>query len=322
MTGVLIRTAAAAVIAILITIIMAPLVIPFLKRLKVGQKIRDDGPQSHLIKSGTPTMGGIIIATAVMAASIIMAGFNREVLVCVFIMLAFGAIGFWDDYIKVVLSRSLGLRAREKLGLQLIIGVLFGLFLLFGFQRGTELLIPFSGWSVDISYFYILFLVLVMMGTTNGVNLNDGLDGLASGVTFFVALALIIVCIKMGHYDLTVFCGALAGACVGFWIFNRYPARIFMGDTGSMALGGAVAAVAALTRSELALIIIGGVYVIETLSVILQVFSFHAFRKRIFLMAPLHHHFEIKGWPETKVVYFFWGLSMVFCLLGVLTIRV
>lgn len=309
------------VIALVISIAMGPFMIPFLRRLKVGQSIREEGPSRHYAKAGTPTMGGIIIVTAVMVATFLMAGASVEALSAVVVMLAFGAIGFWDDYIKVVLKRSLGLRAREKLGLQLLAGILFGFLLVFYFQRGTEVVVPFIGYTFDWGAFYIPFVVIVLMSTANGVNLTDGLDGLAAGVTFFVVLAFALICIMTAHYNLTIFCGALAGACLGFLVFNRHPARVFMGDTGSMALGGAVAAVAAISKSELALVIIGGVYVIETLSVILQVISFQSMRKRIFRMAPLHHHFELLGWPETRVVRLFWLMSLIFVVVGVLGLK-
>lgn len=317
MQGYVVNTLAAAGISILISIAMGPFMIPFLKQLKVGQNIREEGPSRHYAKAGTPTMGGIIIITAVMVASFLMAGASAEALSAVLVMLAFGAVGFWDDYIKVVLKRSLGLRAREKLGLQLLIGLLFGLLLLFYFDRGTAVVVPFTGQLIDLGTFYIPFLIIVVMSTANGVNLTDGLDGLAAGVTFFVAAIFVIVSLMTGHYNLAIFCGALTGSCLGFLVFNRHPARVFMGDTGSMALGGAIAAAAAITRSELALIIIGGVYVIETLSVILQVISYQTTGRRIFRMAPLHHHFELIGWTETRVVRGFWVASLFFVLLGI-----
>ncbi len=321
MQGYIVNILLAAGISILISLAMGPFMIPFLKQLKVGQNIREEGPSRHYAKAGTPTMGGIIIITAVMVASFLMAGASAEALSAVFVMLAFGAVGFWDDYIKVVLKRSLGLRAREKLGLQLLIGLLFGLLLLFYFDRGTELLVPFTGQLINLGWGYIPFLIIVVMSSANGVNLTDGLDGLAAGVTFFVAAVFIMVSLMTGHYNLAIFCGALAGSCLGFLVFNRHPARVFMGDTGSMALGGAVAAVAAITKSELALVIIGGVYVVETLSVILQVISYQTTGRRIFRMAPLHHHFELIGWPETKVVRSFWLASLIFVLLGILSFK-
>ncbi|HAA08666.1 MAG TPA: phospho-N-acetylmuramoyl-pentapeptide-transferase [Syntrophomonas sp.] len=321
MQGIVTTALMALGMATLIALLMGPLLIPFLTRLKVGQSIREDGPQGHLIKAGTPTMGGIMIITAVMVSTFILAGNSGEAVAAVVVMLAFGAVGFWDDYIKVVLKRSLGLRAREKLGLQLLIGLAFALLLLYYFQRGTTVVVPFLGLEWDLGLAYVPFIIIVLIATTNTVNLTDGLDGLATGVTFLVALAFALVCLMTSHYQLTVFCGALAGGCLGFLFFNRHPARVFMGDTGSMALGGAVAAVAALTHSELFLLLLGGVYVLEGLSVILQVVSYQTTGKRILLMAPLHHHFELKGWPERKVVRFFWALSLVFVMVGLLGYR-
>lgn len=306
----------AAAIAFVVTAAMGPAIIPVLSRLRFGQNIRDDGPQRHMAKAGTPTMGGVMIITGVMAATFIMVGSGIEALTAVLVMIALAAIGFWDDYIKVVLKRSLGLRAREKLGLQLLIGLFYGIFLIYYFSRGTDILIPFSTYALDLGAAYILFLMVVIISTSNAVNLTDGLDGLAAGVTFLVAVAYAFIGRLSAHPEVTVFAGALAGACLGFLIFNRYPARVFMGDTGSMALGGAVAAMAALTKTEVALIIIGGIYVIETLSVALQVISYQTTRKRLFLMAPLHHHFELKGWPEQRVVGVFWLAALGFAVLG------
>lgn len=309
----------AAGVSLVITLMLGPVMIPFLTRLKVGQSIREEGPQGHFKKAGTPTMGGIMFITAVMLSSFLLGGGNGEVLCAVLIMLAFGAIGFWDDYIKVVLKRSLGLRARDKLVLQLLAAAVFWVLLEFYLGRGSAILIPFTDLSFDPGpYWYLLFLIIVLMSASNGANLTDGLDGLATGVTFFIAVAFAIITLLTLHYPLGIFCGALAGGCLGFLFFNHYPARVFMGDTGSMALGGGVAAVAAMTRSELALVIIAGVYVIETLSVIIQVACFQTTGKRPFLMAPLHHHYELKGWHETRVVLFFWVLSFVFAGLGLL----
>ncbi|MGI6468830.1 MAG: phospho-N-acetylmuramoyl-pentapeptide-transferase [Syntrophomonadaceae bacterium] len=310
----------AAAIAFIVTALMGPLIIPLLTRLKFGQNIRDDGPKRHMAKAGTPTMGGVMIITGVMVATFITAGSGIEALTAVLVMIALAAIGFWDDYIKVVLKRSLGLRAREKLGLQLLIGLLYGLFLICYFNRGTDILIPFTDNYVDLGAAYVLFLIVVLVGSSNAVNLTDGLDGLAAGVTVFVAIAYIIVARLTGHHEIMTFSAALAGACLGFLIYNHHPARVFMGDTGSMALGGAVAAMAALTKTELVLILIGGVYVLETMSVALQVISYQTTRKRLFLMAPLHHHFELKGWPEPKVVRFFWLLAFCGALIGVISL--
>lgn len=314
------RVVAAAVIAFIATAAMGPVIIPVLTRLKFGQNIRDDGPQRHMAKAGTPTMGGVMIITGVMIATFVVIGSGIKALTAVLVMIALAAIGFWDDYIKVVLKRSLGLRAREKLGLQLLLGLLFGIFLIYYFGRGTDVIIPFSGHSVDLGAFYVLFLMLVIISSSNAVNLTDGLDGLAAGVTFLVAVAYAFIGWFSLNLEITVFSAALAGACLGFLVFNRYPARVFMGDTGSMALGGAVAAMAALTKTELALIIIGGVYVLETLSVLLQVISYQTTRKRLFLMAPLHHHFELKGWSEPKVVVVFWLVALIFAFIGLYSV--
>lgn len=311
----------AAGIAILVSLTMGPFMIPFLTRLKVGQNIREEGPKTHFVKAGTPTMGGIIIITAVMAASFIMAGSSRQVLTIVLTMLAFAAIGFWDDYIKVVLKRSLGLRAREKIIMQLLISLGLGLLLIFYLGRGTEIMIPFSKISLDLGYLYLPFVIIVALSTVNAVNLTDGLDGLAAGVTFIVTLALSLIAVMLSNFNTFIACGALAGACLGFLFFNRYPAKVFMGDTGSMALGGAITAIAALNHAEIVLLIIGGVYVLEAFSVIIQVTSFKITGKRVFLMSPLHHHFELKGWKERKVVWFFYLLSLGFALLGLFGYR-
>lgn len=311
----------AAGIAILVSLAMGPFMIPFLTRLKVGQSIREEGPKTHFVKAGTPTMGGIIMITAVMVASFIMAGKSKQVLTVVLIMLACGGIGFWDDYIKVVLKRSLGLRAREKIVMQILIGLGMGLLLFFYLGRGSSIIIPFSNINIDLGYLYIPFVMIVLISSVNTVNLTDGLDGLAAGVTFIATLALGLISIMLSNFNLLIACGALAGACLGFLVFNRYPAKVFMGDTGSMALGGAIAAIAALNRSEIVLIIIGGVYVLEALSVIIQVASFKTTGKRIFLMSPLHHHYELKGWKERKVVYFFYLLALGFALLGLLSFK-
>jgi phospho-N-acetylmuramoyl-pentapeptide-transferase len=322
MMGAIWQSGLAAAIAFMVTAVMGPLMIPLLTRLKFGQNIREDGPKRHMAKAGTPTMGGVMIITGVMAATFMTAGSGLEALTAVLVMIALAAIGFWDDYIKVVLKRSLGLRAREKLGLQLLIGLLFGLFLIYFFDRGSTILIPFSGYSIDLmTVGYILFMIVVLVASSNAVNLTDGLDGLAAGVTVCVAGAYVIIAYLTGHHEIMTFAGAVGGACLGFLIYNQYPARVFMGDTGSMALGGAVAAMAALTRTELALILVGLVYVIETLSVALQVISYQTTRRRLFLMAPLHHHFELKGWPEQKVVRVFWLCGLASAILGIISLK-
>lgn len=306
----------AAIIALIAVIISGPFFIPLLRRLKAGQVIRDDGPSRHLGKAGTPTMGGIMMILALIVANLAVGGQSREIAACLAVTTAFGLIGFTDDYIKVVLRRSLGLRAREKLIMQLFFSLLFGIYLVYGLSRGTAILIPVLGTTIDLGYFYLPFLVVVFMSAANGVNLTDGLDGLAAGTTLFVALGLASIGIMTDHPNTALFAASMAGACLGFLVYNHYPARVFMGDTGSMTLGAAVAAVACVTRTEVFLIILGGIYVIETLSVIIQVISYQTTGKRVFLMSPLHHHFELKGWKEKQVVYLFWALSIVFTLLG------
>jgi len=303
-------------IAFLTTAVLGPILIPILARMKAGQVIRDDGPARHLGKAGTPTMGGIIIISAIILASLVMAGHSREVILCLAATVAFGIIGFIDDYTKVVMRRSLGLRAREKLVMQVFFALVFAIYVVFGLFRGTGIVLPFTGYEIFLGYWYFPFVVIVFLATTNAVNLTDGLDGLAAGTTFFVSLGLLLICHMTSHNMLAVFAASTAGACLGFLLFNRHPARVFMGDTGSMALGGAVASIAALTRAEVALILIGGIFVIETLSVIFQVISFQLTGRRIFLMSPLHHHFELKGWGERRVVRVFWLVSLLFVILG------
>jgi phospho-N-acetylmuramoyl-pentapeptide-transferase len=306
-------------VAVLIAVILGPIVIPFLSRLKAGQSIREDGPKTHFKKAGTPTMGGIIIITSIYVTLLIFIGKSTEAWVSFLVLLAFGGIGFWDDYIKVVMKRSLGLRARQKLGLQLLAGLIFGLLLMFGFDRGSGIIIPFTGAIIEIGYLYIPFIIIVLMAAANAVNLTDGLDGLAAGVTVFVCIGLAYLSYINNNDDLGIFCIAIAGACLGFLVFNHYPAKVFMGDTGSMALGGGIAAVAAFNHMEVFLLLLGGVYVIETLSVILQVISFQTTGKRIFRMSPLHHHFELVGWKETKVVKLFYVMAIIFVIIGLLS---
>ncbi len=316
-----VRFLLAGIIALAVVLASGPIVIPYLTRLKVGQVIRDDGPQRHLNKAGTPTMGGIMIIAGIAVASIICAGSSPYVLAVLAVMLLHGAIGFRDDYLKVVMKRSLGLKARAKLAAQLGISLLFIAFLIIYSGRGTEILIPFSENWINLSYGYYVLVILVILATSNTVNLTDGLDGLVSGVTIWVALAYLLVCwmAPFDHIaDLGVIALAITGGCLGFLYYNRHPARVFMGDTGSMALGGAVAAIAVLSRSEIFLMIIGGVYVLEGLSDIIQVAYFKRTGKRVFLMAPLHHHFELKGWKETKVVSVFWLSSFILAGTGTL----
>ncbi|WP_425060772.1 Phospho-N-acetylmuramoyl-pentapeptide-transferase [Sporomusa carbonis] len=302
----------AAAVSFAIAVLAGPLLIPVLRRLKFGQSIREEGPERHYAKAGTPTMGGVLILTALTITSLLFAGKNPEVLLAIFVALGHGLIGFLDDFIKVVLKRSLGLKARQKLLGQIIMALALAYIASIYFGRGTDLWIPVLGINVDFGALYYLLIFLVLVGTTNAVNLTDGLDGLAAGTTTVAALAYAVIALYFGKPHLAIFCVALAGACLGFLKYNAYPAKVFMGDTGSLALGGALAAVAVMTKTEFLLVIVGGVFVVEALSVIIQVISFKSTGKRVFKMSPIHHHFELSGWSETKVVTVFWLAGAVF----------
>lgn len=308
-------------LSLVIGLIMAPVFIPLLRRLKAGQSIREEAPERHQSKAGTPTMGGIIFITAIIVASLAAGGLNTSLLNVLLVMTAFGAIGFMDDYIKVVLKRNLGLRARAKLCLQIVVSLFFTYVILYQLHLPTTILIPFTDWQISLPvWLYVLLVMGVLVGTSNAVNLTDGLDGLAAGVTLSVGVGYWVLSLMTKNYDVAPLAAALVGGCLAFLVFNRYPARVFMGDTGSMALGGAVAALAVTTKTELALLMIGGIYVAEAMSVIIQVVSFKSTGKRVFLMAPLHHHFELKGHKETKVVRRFWLASLLMVLIGILSL--
>jgi len=282
--------------------------LPFLHRLKYGQSIRAEGPASHQQKSGTPTMGGVMIVLAVTAATLLFAPLTVTTLLALFIFLGHFLLGFADDYIKVVKKRNLGLRAYQKLLGQLVIALVTILIGSVVLGHDTTVWVPLMGKAVDIGAFYYVLVVCVLVGSSNAVNLTDGLDGLASGTV--TAAALFYAALMYGmDSGLMVFSAAIIGACIGFLWYNHHPARIFMGDTGSLALGGALAGVALLSHTELLLPIVGFVFFCEALSVILQVISFQTRGKRIFRMSPIHHHFELGGWSETRVVYTFWAIG-------------
>lgn len=308
-------------VAFLITLILGPLLIPLLKKLKVGQSIREEGPKSHYKKSGTPTMGGIIIVIALLITVFTSGLVNKDMYVLIFATLGFGLIGFIDDFIKVVLKRSLGLRAYQKLIGQIILAVVLAVYQSRVSIIGTELIVPFLNTNIDLGIFYIPFVAFVVVAVVNSANLTDGLDGLAAGVTLIILSFFSLVALNMQMPSVAMFAAALGGACLGFLRFNSYPARVFMGDTGSMALGGAVAGIAILLNLSLIVPIVCGIYFAEAISVIIQVVSFKLFGKRVFLMSPLHHHFEYKGWKETKIVVVFWSITLVLCLVGIYSIR-
>lgn len=301
-----------------LSIIFGKIIIPILKSLHAGQSIREDGPQSHLIKSGTPTIGGLIFLASVIVTSLITANFKVSVLMILFSTLTFGAVGFIDDYIKVVMKRNLGLRAYQKLLLQILVAVILIIYQYNSKGMGTDLYIPFLKDYRSIGFLYIPFVIFVIVGTVNSVNLTDGLDGLSTSVTIICLIFFNIVAAKFQRYEISLFCLALAGALMGFLYYNKFPAKVFMGDTGSLALGGAISAIALLLNVPLILPIAGGIYFIETLSVIIQVISFKTRGKRVFLMSPLHHHFEHKGWHEKKIVAVFSLVEIILCVISYL----
>lgn len=301
--------------AFLVSVILTWLEIPVLRR--AGQNIREDGPQSHLAKAGTPSMGGIAIVIGTIIGCVAGFAYSADLAAAILVFVLFGLVGFLDDYLKVIKKNNLGLRAYQKFGLQMIISIAFAVYMAYFSGGGTSVWVPFVNINVDFGIMYVPFIAFVLLAMTNAVNLTDGLDGLASGVTILVSLFFAIAAVT---YNASagggVFCAALAGGCLGFLVFNKNPAKIFMGDTGSLALGGGLAAAAIVMHFELLLPIAGFVYVMEALSVIIQVVSFKTTGKRVFKMAPLHHHFELSGLKEKQVVGLFWGLALIFCLIG------
>ncbi|MDR2749351.1 MAG: phospho-N-acetylmuramoyl-pentapeptide-transferase [Clostridiales bacterium] len=314
----------AALGAFALNTILCPIIIPYLRKLKFGQQVRTDGPQTHLAKQGTPTMGGIMILLSFAVAAAFYIGPHSESAALLLVTLAFGAIGLADDYIKVSKKRSLGLRAWQKMLGQLLVTGAFAAYLVWGRQSPgqTSIFIPFTdGKLIDLCWMYIPFLFFVMLGTVNGANFTDGLDGLAAGVTVLIVAFFLIAAWAMGSPILPL-SGAAAGSLLGFLLFNSHPAKIFMGDTGSLALGGFVAGAAFILRMPLFIAIVAAVYLIEVLSVILQVGYFKLTHgKRIFKMAPIHHHFEKCGMKETQVVAMFYIVTAILCLIGYLAGR-
>lgn len=306
--------------AFIISVVLTKIEIPVL-RAKAGQNIREVGPESHLSKAGTPSMGGIAIiiaASASTAAAYIMWGGSiSDMLIILLVFVGFGLIGFFDDYLKVIKKNNLGLRAYQKLGFQIVISVVLAVFLANYSEGSSYVYIPVKDIYVDFGIWYIPFIVFVVLAMTNAVNLTDGLDGLASGVTALVTLFFAVAGMTYGWITGAYFCSALCGGCLGFLVFNKNPAKIFMGDTGSLALGGGLAAAAIVMKMELFLPIVGLVYVIEALSVVLQVGYFKMTKgKRIFKMAPIHHHFEKCGFREIQVVIAFWIFTVICCVIG------
>jgi phospho-N-acetylmuramoyl-pentapeptide-transferase len=350
------RTAFASLTALFTALIVGPIVINRLREFQIGQFIREEGPKAHQKKAGTPTMGGLLIAISIVVPTLLWADLsNLFIWIAVFATCAFAAIGFADDYIKVVNRRNLGLTSKAKLGLQIAVSILIAVALIAMQTRGaysTKLMVPFikqfhpdlvieklvnnhALWPLAFLPI-VAFVVLVIVGSSNAVNLTDGLDGLAIGCTVIAAGALAVLTYVSGHAtfaqylelqrmplagELTIFCGAMVGASIGFLWYNAHPAEVFMGDVGSLALGGAIGTVAVMIKQELLLPFIGGIFVIEALSVILQVVSYKLRKKRIFKMAPLHHHFELLGWSESKIIVRFWIGSLVFALFALTTLK-
>ncbi len=305
-------------IAFFINVLLGPVVIPFLKKLKFGQFVRDDGPESHLKKSGTPTMGGLIILAGIVVTSFFYMKEYEEIVPILFVTLGFGFIGFLDDYLKVVMKRSLGLRAWQKMFGQIIVTAIFAYYLQNNTEIGTAMILPFSGGKLlETGSLFIPILFFIVLGTVNGANFTDGLDGLASSVTVLIAVFFTVVAIGMDSNIEPITCAGV-GSLLGFLVYNVYPARVFMGDTGSLALGGFVVSTAYMLRMPLFLAIVACIYLVEVLSVIIQVFSYRMTKKRVFKMAPIHHHFELSGWPETKVVAIFSIITAIMCFIGLL----
>ncbi|NOY14319.1 MAG: phospho-N-acetylmuramoyl-pentapeptide-transferase [Deltaproteobacteria bacterium] len=332
------RTIYATITALLIAFILGPWLIATLQKMQIGQTIRKVGPESHFVKEGTPTMGGALILLAIVLPTLLWADLsNLYIWVTLLVTTGYGVIGFVDDYLKVVRKNSDGISARQKLFWQTLIALIAALLLYNSAGFDTRLSLPFfKNAQPDIGIFYIPFAVLVMVGASNAVNLTDGLDGLAIGpmiiaAATFLLLAYLAGNAKLAGYlqissiqgagELSVLCGAMVGAGLGFLWFNTYPAQVFMGDVGSLSLGGALGTIAVITKNEIVLVIVGGIFVVEALSVIVQVISFRYWGRRVFRMAPIHHHFELKGWPEPKIIVRFWIISIILALIGLSTLK-
>lgn len=334
------RTALAVITAMLLSVMIGPLIIKWLKKISITQQIRDDGPQTHMKKSGTPTMGGIIIIVSIVFAMLLWGDlWNMYIWIMIISLAGYGGIGLCDDYLKVIRKNPKGLRACYKFGAQIALALIIGIIL---YKNPNDpynsvLSVPFfKKWLFNLGWFYIPFSIMVIVGSSNAVNLTDGIDGLAIGLVGIAVFAnMVLVYIsgnaKFAQYlqvlylqgtgELTVFCGAMLGAALGFLWFNSYPADVFMGDVGSLGLGGALGTLAVITKHEIVLAIVGGIFVIETLSVVFQVASFRLTGKRIFRMAPLHHHFELQGWHESKVIIRFWIAGIMLALLSLATLK-
>lgn len=308
------------IVSLVIGLALGPFVIKELKKFHARQSEREEGPQSHKYKAGTPTMGGILILAALTISCLIFDPMDLRKGLALFLALGHGVIGFLDDSIKAIKHRNLGLTAKQKLAGQFVMAAVFCYILDAFLHFPTTLWIPFTSITVDLGMFYYLFVFVMIVGTSNAVNLTDGLDGLAAGSCAITSVAYVVIAVALGYSHFAIFGTALTGACLGFLFYNQHPAKMFMGDTGSLALGGALAAMAILTKTELLLILAGGLYVIEALSVIIQVISFKTRGVRVFKMSPIHHHFELSGWSEVKVVTVFWSFSALMAILSIIVV--
>ena len=319
-------TAIVFLIGIVCAAVFTKIEIPILKKKQFGQFIREDGPQSHLSKQGTPTMGGLAIylgiIVAALAGMLICRSHAGHIMVVIAAGVLFGLIGFLDDYIKVAAKHNLGLRAWQKLLLQIVFSVLLCLYVMKFTDQGTDVWIPFINRDINFGIWYTPFIVFVMVAMTNSVNLTDGLDGLCAGVTAIVSVFFVLVGMHFAVDTTVIYCAAMAGACVGFLFFNHFPAKIFMGDTGSLALGAGLTAAVVMTKAELLIPVAGFIFVMESASVIIQVISFKSTGKRVFRMSPIHHHFELGGMKEVNVVRMFRGIAVVCCVIAFLIMRI
>ncbi len=310
------ETVMSIIISFLVSVVLCPIIIPFLHKLKFGQYIREEGPKEHQKKSGTPTMGGLVILSSIVVTSIVFIKDNKEILPVLFMTLGFGLIGFLDDYIKVVMKRNLGLKAWQKMALQILVTGVFVFYLYNYTEIGTDVIIPFTDKTWELGVLFIPFVFCVIVGTVNGANFTDGLDGLATGVTIIIAVFFTVIAIATNS-GIEPITGAVVGALMGFLLFNVYPAKVFMGDTGSLALGGFVASTAIVLKMPIFLLLVAFIYFVEVLSVMIQVLYFKATKgKRFFKMAPIHHHFELCGWSETRVVAVFTVITALLCLIA------
>lgn len=311
--------------AFILSLITGPLIIPMLKKLKFGQTVRDDGPATHLKKMGIPTIGGLIFLIPMTLVTLFFAGDYPAVVPMLLVTLGFAAVGFIDDYIKVVKKSKDGLNPRQKSFLLLAVAAAFAVYVAYSPSYGTGTIIPFLGVDAVAEMPplpFILIIIVIMYLITNSVNMTDGVDGLAAGVTLIVCVFFTVVAMSRNEWDyVKIFCSIAAGGCLGFLAFNMYPAKVIMGDTGSLALGGVVGSAAVLMKMWWILAVVGGIYALESLSVFIQVTSFKLRGKRVFKMAPIHHHFELLGWKETKVVRVFWLVTLALCVIGFLTLR-